>query len=241
MRLIVLRTGDVAAPVAARYGEFFAWIRREAGPVWPGDWVEYDVREDRPLPSPGDAAAFVVTGSASSVTEGAPWMLRAEALVRAIVAARTPLFGICFGHQLIAQALGGRVAKNPRGREIGTLPVRIVPHAPRDPMLAGLGERFAANHTHVDSVVALPPGARLLAETDLDPHAAFAVGDTVKCVQFHPEMDGDAMRGFVEARAALIEAEGGDPRAILDAVRDAPEAASTLRSFLRRVADAGAP
>jgi GMP synthase (glutamine-hydrolysing) len=238
VKLIVLRAGDVAAPVAARHGEFFSWIRREVGDAWTGEWLEHDIRTDAPLPGPRDAHAFVITGSSSSVTERAPWMLRGEALVREIVEAGTPLFGICFGHQLIAQALGGRVAKNPRGREIGTLHVRVVPHAPRDPMFAGLPDgahRFLANHTHVDSVVELPSGAVVVAETDKERHAAFAIGERVKCVQFHPEIDGQAMRSYVEARAHLIAEEGGDPQAILDSVSDAPEGASILRQFVRLV------
>ncbi len=237
--LIVLRAGDAAAPVAARRGEFFSWIRREVGDAWSGEWLEHDVRKDEPLPGPGDAAGFIITGSSSSVTERAPWMLRTEELVRGIAKAGTPLFGICFGHQLVGQALGGRVAKNPRGREIGTHTVRLLPHSPPDPIFAALGtspaRELRANHTHVDSVVELPEGAQLLAETDLEPHAAFAVGERIKCVQFHPEIDGDAMRGYIEARAHLIEAEGGHPRAILERVTDAPDGASTLKSFVRLV------
>ncbi|MBX3186611.1 MAG: glutamine amidotransferase [Labilithrix sp.] len=236
MRIIVLRAGDVAGPVAARRGQYFSWIVREAAPAW-GDreWAEHDVRTDAPLPGPRDAHAFIITGSSSSVTERAPWMLRIEAWIRSVAERGTPLFGICFGHQLVGQALGGRVAKNPRGREIGTREVRVVPHAPRDPILDGVGDRFFANHTHVDSVVELPSGARLLAETDLEPHAAFSVGDAIKCVQFHPEIDGDAMRGYVEARAHLIEAEGGDAKAILASAADAPDGAATLRGFVRKV------
>lgn len=235
MKLVVLRAGDAAAPVAARRGEFFSWIQREVGESWNGEWVEHDVRTDQPLPGPHDADGFIITGSSSSVTERLPWMLRTEALVRDIADAGSPLFGICFGHQLVGQALGGLVAKNPRGREIGTQTVRVLPHSPLDPILDGLPGEFRANHTHVDSVVKLPPGARVLAETDLEPHAAFSIGDKVKCVQFHPEIDGDAMRGYVEARAHLIDAEGLDARAILERVADAPEGASTLRSFVRRV------
>ena len=235
MKLIVLRAGDAAAPVAVRRGEFFSWIKREVGDAWAGEWIEHDVRTDGPLPGPADADGFVITGSSSSVTERAPWMLRSEELVRGIVEIGTPLFGICFGHQMVGQALGGRVAKNPRGREIGTVDVRVLAHTPRDPIFDGIGERFRANHTHVDSVVELPPGARLLAETDLEPNAAFAIGEAVKCVQFHPEIDGDAMRGYVEARAHLIEGEGGDSRAILERISDAPDGASTLRSFVRLV------
>jgi len=235
VKLIVLRAGDAAAPVAARRGEFFSWIKREVGDAWLDEWVEHDIRTEAPLPSAHDADGFVITGSSSSVTERAPWMLRAEELVRSIAVAGKPLFGICFGHQMVGQALGGRVAKNPRGREIGTVDVRVVDHAPRDPIFDGIGATFRANHTHVDSVVELPPGARLLAETDLEPNAAFSIGEAVKCVQFHPEIDGDAMRGYVEARAHLIDGEGGDSRAVLERVTDAPDGASTLRSFVRLV------
>jgi GMP synthase (glutamine-hydrolysing) len=221
--------------VAARRGEFSSWIRREVESVWSGSWHEHDVRTEEPLPHPKDADGFIVTGSSSSVTERAPWMLRTEALIRDIVAARTPLFGICFGHQLVGQALGGHVAKNPRGREIGTLEVRVVPHGRRDPILSGLEDRFHANHTHVDSVLKLPAEATLLANTDLESHAAYAVGDKVKCVQFHPVIDGDAMRGYVHARAHLVRAEGGDPDAIVEKATDTPHGASILRNFVKHV------
>lgn len=235
MKLIVLRAGDAAAPVAARRGEFFSWITREVGDTWTGEWHQHDMRTDEPLPGPRDADGFVITGSSSSVTERAQWMLRGEELIRGIHTARTPLFGICFGHQMVGQALGGLVAKNPSGREIGTVEVRQVPHDPRDPIFEGLPQSFHANHTHVDSVVQLPPGARLLATTDKEKHAAFAIGESIKCVQFHPEFDGDSMRGYVEARAHLIEGEGGDAQAVLRGVADAPHGASTLRSFVRHV------
>ncbi len=188
-----------------------------------------------PLPSATDAAGFIITGSSSSVTERAPWMLRAEELIRSIVAAETPLFGICFGHQMVGEALGGKVAKNPRGREIGTVEVRMKDAASSEPILRGLARAFRANHTHVDSVVKLPDGAEVLAETDLEPHAVFVIGKTTKCVQFHPEIDGDAMRGYVEARAHLIEAEGNDPKPILAGAVDTPEGAETLRNFVRHV------
>ena len=236
VKLIVLRAGDAAAPVAARRGEYFAWIRREAEGLWDGEWIEHDVRElDVPLPKATDAAGFIITGSSHSVTERTPWMLRSEELVRELVGAGVPLFGICFGHQMIAEALGGKVAKNPRGREIGTVEVRRIAGTASDPLLEGVPATFLANATHVDTVATLPPGARVLAETSLEPHAAYALGETTKCVQFHPEIDGDAMRGWLDARAEIVASEGLDPIAIRDRSVDAPHSAETIRNFVRHV------
>jgi GMP synthase (glutamine-hydrolysing) len=234
--LVILRAGDAAAGVAERRGQFPSWIRREVGAAWTGGWMEHDIRLDGvPLPDPRSASGFIITGSSSSVTERAPWMLRAEDLVRRIHDAAVPLFGICFGHQMIGQALGGEVTKNPNGREIGTVRVHLKPGAAGDPILAGIPSAFHANHTHVDSVTTLPRGARVLADTDLEANAIFVVGAKTKCVQFHPEIDGDAMRGYVSGRAHLIEAEGGDARAILSRVADAPDGAATLRNFVKHV------
>jgi GMP synthase (glutamine-hydrolysing) len=235
VKVIVLRAGDASPTVAARRGEFFSWIRREGEPAWDGEWHEHDVRNvDVALPNATDARAFIITGSSSSVTERAPWMLRTEEFIRQLHAAHVPMLGICFGHQMIGQALGGLVAKNPNGREIGTVEVTLTGDAD-DPLVAALPKTFTANHSHVDSVVTLPPGARRLGFTALEPNAMFAVGATTKCVQFHPEFDGDAMRGYVEARAHLIDAEGLDSKAILARAVDAPHGAETLRNFLRFV------
>lgn len=214
---------------------------RTVGAVWAGGWEIHDVRTDAPLPPLKAAAAFVMTGSSSSVTERAPWMLRAEAFIREIAGAEVPFFGICFGHQLAAQALGGEVSLNPRGREIGTVRVRQLAEDAIFEGLDGVGRELAVNATHKDTVARLPEGARVLAASELEPTQAFAIGRAIRCVQFHPEIDGDAMRGYVDARAHLIAEEGGDAAAIRARSVDAPEGEETLRNFVRRfVAGEGA-
>jgi GMP synthase (glutamine-hydrolysing) len=157
-------------------------------------------------------------------------MLRGEELIRHIAAARVPLFGICFGHQLIAKALGGAVQKNPRGREIGTVRVERVAD---DPLFAGLPRSFDVQATHVDAVVAPPPGAQVLAQTALDPCASFRVGDRLRAVQFHPEFDADVMRGYVRTRTEIIRREGLDPEAIFSHIHDGTRGADILRNFVR--------
>jgi GMP synthase (glutamine-hydrolysing) len=159
-------------------------------------------------------------------------MLRAEELLRQIAAARVPMLGICFGHQMIAQALGGEVRRNPFGREIGT--VRLTRTAD-DPVFAGLPRVLDVHETHVDAVVRLPPGGQVLATTSLDPAAVFRVGGLIRGVQFHPELDADIMRGYVAGRMQIIRDEGGDPEGICGRIHDRTLGHEVLRNFLRLV------
>jgi GMP synthase (glutamine-hydrolysing) len=234
--IVILRAGDAVAEVRAVRGDFPAWIRESAGDAWGGEWRAHDLREGEPLPTIRDAAGFVITGSSSSVTERAPWMLRAEEYVRAIVAADVPLLGICFGHQLIGQALGGLVAKNPRGRELGT--VLFERDAEEGPLFLKLPPEFTVNASHVDSVVRLPEGTRVLGKTALEPVSAFAVGARTWGVQFHPEFDGDVVRGYVEARSGAMRSEGLSPESAIERAADAPHGREVLRNFLRSIVSA---
>jgi GMP synthase (glutamine-hydrolysing) len=229
--ILVLRAGDPVEPVAVRRGAFSDWIAATVGDVWRGGWAVHDVRDSDPLPRPEDYAAFVITGSSSSVTEHAPWMLRTIDLIVRIVRANKPLLGICFGHQLMAEAFGGLVTKNPRGREIGTVRAQRLAD---DALFDGLGASFEVNATHVDSVARVPADARVLASTSLDPVAAFAVGDRARAVQFHPEIDADVMRGYIDARMPAILAEGLDGPGIRSAVRETPDGQRLLKNFVRK-------
>jgi GMP synthase (glutamine-hydrolysing) len=235
VRIVILICGNTLPAIAERRGDFDRWICEKTGDAWAGTWASHDVRSPAPLPGPRDAEAFVLSGSSSSVTERAGWMLRVEELVREIAAARVPLLGICFGHQLMAQALGGEVRKNPLGREIGTVRVERVAD---DAMFAGLPRSFDVNATHVDAVTALPPGAEVLATTALDPRASFRVGPRIRAVQFHPEFDADVIREYLLARAQLIRAEGLDPEALLKGVHSGTRGAEILRNFARSIAAA---
>src|ERR1041384_1859206 len=157
-------------------------------------------------------------------------MLRAETYIRDVIRAETPLLGICFGHQLMAQALGGEVQRNPRGREIGTVDVtRYID----DPLFDGIPHPLRVNATHVDTVVSLPPGAVVIASTSLEAHAALAFGPVARGVQFHPEIDVGVMRGYIEVRRPCLVDEGLDADAILREAAETPHARELLRNFIR--------
>ena len=233
--LIVLRTGDAIPSVALKRGEFTRWIQDGVGEAWDGKWSEVDVRDmNVQLPDPMAAAGFIVTGSSASVTERAPWMLRTEAWLREATALDRPILGICFGHQILAQALGGNVIKNPRGREIGTIKVHLDDGAERDVLFSDMPRAFHANATHVDTVADLPKGAERLATTALDKNAAFRLRRAWG-VQFHPEIDGELMRGYLHARKEVIVAEGLPHDEMIQTVQDAPHAINLMKTFAKKV------
>ena len=203
-------------------------IRRAAGDAWRRPSIDIDLRTAGALPPASAMAAVIVTGSASSVTDREPWVLRGEEYLRHLVGERVPVFGICFGHQMLGQALGGSVERNPRGREIGTVEFRIV--AP-DPIFAAAKAPFLANATHVDSVTKLPPGTTVLATTEREPNAAVRFAEMAWGVQFHPEMDGDVVREYVKARREILKAEGLDPDALETSAKEGAAGTSTLVRF----------
>jgi GMP synthase (glutamine-hydrolysing) len=226
--LHIVVTGEPLPVTRELRGDFSHLIREATGDVWRGAWQASDARLADELPRPTDVAGLIITGSAASVTSREPWMLRLEAYLRDAVARGTPTLGICFGHQLLAQALGGRVVKSPAGREIGTVRVELVES---DGLLGDAGRSFPANMTHLDAVVDLPPGARVLARTALDPNAALGFSERVYGVQFHPEVDGEVMLHYVNAREQFLIDEGLDGPGIRREVRDTPESAAILRRF----------
>jgi GMP synthase (glutamine-hydrolysing) len=226
--IAVLVTGEPVPQARARRGDFADLIRQAAPAFGTIRWEQHDVRTLAVLPDLSDAFAVIVTGSALSVTEALPWKEEVSARLRELVHCEVPLLGICFGHQLLGHALGGQVSVNPNGREMGTVALDRL----EDDAVCGARGSVEVNTTHLDSVVTLPPGARVLGRTRQEPHAAVRFGPRAWGVQYHPELDADVMRCYFDARRTLLSAEGVDVEAAERAVRDAPEGARVIERFL---------
>jgi GMP synthase (glutamine-hydrolysing) len=230
-RVLVIQCGTCDPAVRAGFGDYPDWFARRLAAraalrvvrAW-----------DDPLPPPTACDGALVTGSPWSVVDPAPWMDGAAAWL--LDAARSrPVLGVCFGHQLLARALGGAVERNPGGREAGTREVRLTDAGRRDPLFAGCPERLLVQQTHEDHVSLMPPGATTLAVNDFSPVQAFAVGDSIRCVQFHPEMDAAHSRAYGDCRRARYDAEcPGGAEAVLASIRETPDASRILDNWLQR-------
>jgi GMP synthase (glutamine-hydrolysing) len=225
--LVILKTGSTLPSLAATRGDYEDWIAEGMGVA--GAKV-CRVAEGDPLPAPEDVGTLVITGSSALVTDRLPWSEATAGWLPEVLRREVPVLGICYGHQLLAHALGGAVGTNPRGREIGSIDVELTPEGVADPLLGGRGPTLVVSASHRQSVLTLPPGARRLAGNAKDPNQAFALGERTWAVQFHPEWDHDVVRVYVEERADALRAEGLDPDALAQ-TRPSEDGPAILRRF----------
>lgn len=199
--VLLLQTGDAPPDIMRQAGNFNDMFIRTGG-FGPATTITVNVpRGERPA-LPGYYRGIVITGSHSMVTDNESWMEPLCEWLRSALEDEVPVFGVCFGHQVMAHALGGVVEDNPNGGEVGTFDIMLTEAGKRDPFLIGLPETFPANLSHRQSVVTPPPGAVTLATSQLDAHQILRYGPKAISVQFHPEFDSTAMLAYLDMYAA---------------------------------------
>jgi GMP synthase-like glutamine amidotransferase len=170
------------------------------------DWhfEVWQAHEGRLPPDPDAYAGWVLTGSVASVNDDAPWIHRLADLVRRLHRRRVPLVGLCFGHQMVAHALGGRVGPSPGGWRIGSAVTRY-----RDDACAALPWMRPAQASitlfaaHREQVLQPPAEATVLGGDDFAPAAALCIGEHVFTTQYHPELSRVFMRALLDEHGAL--------------------------------------
>lgn len=229
--VLIIKTGDTYPEIKTHFGDFDSWfIPFFHARNLPTETVE--VHRGGPLPAPARVRAVLITGSPAMVSHREAWSEYTAGWLRDYVVAGGLTLGVCYGHQLLAHALGGRVDDHPDGREIGTLPVRLNAAGQIDPLFEGLPSSFRAHLTHRQSVLELPSSAELLASSAQEPHQSFRVGSCCWGVQFHPEFNPDIMCAYLDRHKAQLEKEGTDTQPLYrDARAGAPEATGLLSRF----------
>lgn len=195
--------------IGGDYPELFAALLDESLTAHGIELVRYDLDEERFPLSVNECDGWLCSPSRLSAYDPVPWLADAEELLRAFVATEKPFVGICFGHQLLAQALGGFVERSPLGWGVGLQDYEIVS---RRPWMDGVNgaEKFALMGSHQDQVIRLPADAELLFRSDFCPFGGFAIGERAWTIQTHPEFTPDLADHLLAGRYELIGAERVD-------------------------------
>jgi len=227
-QIVLIKTGCTIEQIKSRFGDFEDWF--EAGLRVP-NLLQVDVFRQQPLPAPEDLAGIVITGSPAMVSARHDWSERTADWLRQVVQKKMKVLGVCYGHQLLAHALGGRVGPNPAGRQIGTVMAQVIDIAIDDPLLGHLPKTFLAQTSHSEAVLELPPGAQRLATSPLDDNFSIRFAENAWGVQFHPEFSAAVVSEYIRYRADALRGEGLDPVQLLANTEETEEAKSVLQKF----------
>lgn len=223
MSLAILETGAPPPELLAEFGRYPEMFERLLGV----EATTYEVRAGELPPEVGRHSAYLITGSSAGVYEELPWIPPLLDFIRG-AQGKAKLVGICFGHQAMAQALGGRVEKSARGWGVG---LHRYPIVRQEPWMDG-ASAVAAPASHQDQVVVPPPGADLIAASAFTPYAGFSWADGMAIsFQFHPEMSPAFARALYDSRRDRIP-DVDAAIASLDAPSDADRIGTWINRFL---------
>lgn len=238
MKIGILETGHLSDTLKAKYGRYPAFFERLVGPfLKEATFFTVAVVDGETAKSPHEADGWIITGSRSGAYENEPWIPPLEDFLRACLQEHVPVVGICFGHQILAQAMGGKVLNSEKGWGFGILDYRL---KTRPNWLQDMGETFAIPAIHQDQVVKAPEGARVFAQSDFCPIAGLVYGDInapdAFSIQPHPEMSAEFVADIADERLQhIIPAETMEP-ALETLSRPADQAAwgKSIAAFFRQ-------
>lgn len=200
MKIAIIETGAPPQSLRAKHPGYPAMFERLLGPLAPR--TSFSTLSVDALPSISAFDGLLLTGSPAGVYEGHDWIAPLEALIRAAAEAKKPTVGVCFGHQIMAQAFGGEVRKSDKGWGVGLHDYEVF--AP-DPWMSPASSRIACVVSHQDQVLAPPKSARRLAGSAFCEYAILAY-DHAPAISFqmHPEFDHAFAADLYRARQERI-------------------------------------
>lgn len=233
MHLGILQTGLLPDDLVAAHGDYPDLFDALLRPSLPDLRLSpFRVVEEHYPEHPQACEAWLITGSRHGVYEDHPWIAPLETFVRECLSAQRPVVGICFGHQLMAQALGGTVVKSDRGWGLGIGTYRLDADLP---WLGHTPSQLTLQRVHQDQVITPPPGAEVIGGNEHCPYGILRYGRFGFSVQPHPEFTAAFMRDLITARRGTLYAEPVADAALetLDAPVDSAQVGAMIASFLR--------
>lgn len=231
--LLLIKTGSSFEETIQRYGDFEQLFLDAIGDT-PAT-VDIVDAQTSPLPALSSYDGVLITGSHSMVTDHEAWSDALLPYIREMADRNLPVLGVCYGHQLIAEALGGSAGYHPEGAEIGTCQVQLTDAGQADPLLGSLPATFNAHLTHSQSALTLPDNAVLLACNDYEPHQAFRVNNNIRGVQFHPEFTAGVTHIYIDKQREKLAAQGRDINALREQICETTEANTLIQRFVELI------
>lgn len=206
MKLTIIQTGDVPETLRPRHGAYHTMFARMFDSV--SSDMTYEVvtaNANSVLPNPSHLQAIVITGSPAGVYDDLPWIEPLRVFIRDAYAQQIPMLGICFGHQIMADALGGDVRKSEKGWGLGRHTYHVVS---RPSFMADAPAQLAIACSHQDQVIVPPASAQVILSTPFTPNAGLYY-ETGKALSFqpHPEFEDDYAQALVELRREKASAD----------------------------------
>ena len=186
MAILIIETGSPPESILSCCGKTAGWFLAALAKIGKrADVIRPYLGEI--LPNPTSVTAAIITGSWSMVTDREEWSEKTAEWIRQAMFFDIPLFGVCYGHQLMAHALGGIVANNPYGGEAGIVEIELTANGKRNLLLDNFPERFSACSFHQQSVLEPPADCDILATSEKDGCQILRYATSAFSVQFHPE------------------------------------------------------
>lgn len=235
MRIGILQTGDAPVELKHQFGEYSdMFVALLSVHKHDFSFKVYPVLHNEFPADANECDGWLITGSRYSAYEGQPWIHELKEFVRQIAATDKPLVGICFGHQIIAEALGGRVEKSDKGWGLGLDTYTLSDDAPES-----VPQALTLNVFHQDQIVKLPPNTRIFASSDFCQYAGMLIGDKIMTIQAHPEFLNEFNCQLLQARKNNVVPENLANEAIIrlqkhNAKADSNLFAKWIRDFLTR-------
>lgn len=218
-KIAILKMGETLDSIMEQYGDFHENIINQSK-LNKKDVIVVNCQKEENPPSLENIKGVIITGSHSMVSDYEPWSVKISQWLKLLVETNIPVLGICYGHQILADVLGGKVGYNPKGIEAGTVEIFLTEDGEHDKLLGVLPKTFKGHVTHSQSVLKLPKEAKVLAYNENDSTQSFSYKNHIWGTQFHPEFLANMTKEYIEFDKEKIMDSGKNYEEIYNKVEE---------------------